>query len=216
VKAVYAWHGEDANIPQCQKYGITRVLFPANDVQPFQIQHARTNGLEAGIYTNPQWYSFPDPKAYRDKITAELKRLADAGVNTAAIPIQINNEVHDPEYMLRILFWYRRSYRQRSTSWCPEGYQGGWIGPGCLRTSYVYAAPGVGTVTLTGALLAGVEIVPQAYDGAMHPYDPHDVVKDLVDWGVPYQSVTPIVGGEYAAWTSRRANQYLYLQSRLP
>jgi hypothetical protein len=212
MKAVYAWHGEDANIEKCKKYGITRILFPANDVQPFQIDNARANGFEAALYINPQWYGYPDPKAFRDRLTAEIKRI---GRDNPKMPIQFNNEVHDPEYMLRILFWYRRSYGQRSTSWCLEGYQGGWMGP-MLRTSYLYNALGVGPVVLTGAQLGGVEIVPQAYDGAMSPFDPHDVVKDLVDWGVPFSVVTPIVGGEYAGQSSRRANQYLYLQSRLP
>lgn len=211
MRTVYAWHGEDANIDKLKRNRIDRIWFAAVDVTPTQIRHARANGFEAGIYTNPQWYDYPEARAFRDLIGEAVKRLSDGG----PLPVQINNERHDPLYMAAIMFWYRRAYQLRETSWCCEGYQGGWVGP-MFRTNYTYTHPSVGTVQITPAVLANLELIPQSYDGNMNPYDPHDVVKDLVDWGCPYPAINPIVGGEYAPWTSRRANQHFYLQSRLP
>jgi hypothetical protein len=211
MRTVYAWHKEDANIAKLQANRIERVWFAANDATLVQIRHARTNGFEAGIYTNPQWYGYPEAKDFRDLIQNAIRRLSDG----QPLPVQINNERHDPLYMMAIMFWYRRMYQVRGTSWNFEGYQGGWVGP-MFRTTYSYTHSLVGTVQISPAVLANLELIPQAYDGSMNPYDPHDVVKDLVDWGCPYQAINPIVGGEYAPWTARRANQHFYLQSRLP
>jgi hypothetical protein len=212
IKAIYAWHGEDTFVDRCRKHSINRILFAANDAQKFQIDHAFQNGFSVGLYTNPQWYGYPEAKVYRKTVADALARLTPTG---KTLSVQFNNERHDPLYMLAILFWYRRQFQGRETSWCFEGRQGGWVGP-MFRTKYAYTHPDIGTVQLGPDLLTNVEMVPQCYDGSMKPYDPFDTVKDLVDWGVPFNSITPMVGGEYANQHSRGADQYYYLQSRLP
>jgi hypothetical protein len=214
VRTVYAWHGEDAHIDKLTRNRIERVWFAANDASPAQIKHARDNGFQTGIYVNPQWYDYPDAKVFRNKISEAIKRLV--GGFADPLPVQINNERHDPVYMLAIMFWYRRSMQLRETAWNFEGYQGGWIGP-IWRTSYSYThADLVEPVTLTAALLANVELIPQCYDSVMNPYDPHDVVSDLVDWGVPHRAINPMKHGSYAVEWSRRKNQHFYRQSELP
>jgi hypothetical protein len=218
IRTIYVWHGDDADVTRLRKHGIHRVLFAGGGTpaaRPEQIVAARNAGLQASIYMNPQWYGFPDAREFRIRISETVAKLAQGG----PLPVEINNERHDGEYMLQIMFWYRRSFRTRETSWCPEGYQGGWIGPDVFRKTYEYTHPSLeAPVTLGSSLMAGVEICPQAYDGDMNDFDPVDVKDDLVAWGVPYQSVHPVM---YAASIdafppSRRVRQHFYLQSRLP
>jgi hypothetical protein len=218
IRTCYIWHGEDADVARLRKHGIHRALFAGGGspaARPEQIDAARAAGLQASIYMNPQWYGFPDAREFRIRISEAVARLARGG----PLPVEINNERHDGEYMLQIMFWYRRSFRTRETSWCPEGYQGGWIGPDVFRKTYEYTHPSLeAPVTLGSSLMAGVEICPQAYDGDMNDFDPVDVKDDLVAWGVPYQSVHPVCdAASIAAFPpSRRVRQHFYLQSRLP
>jgi hypothetical protein len=218
IRTIYVWHGDDADVTRLRKHGIHRVLFAGGGTpaaRPEQIVAARNAGLQAGIYMNPQWYGFPDAREFRIRISEAVAKLAQGG----PLPVEINNERHDGEYMLQIMFWYRRSFRTRETSWCPEGYQGGWIGPDVFRKTYEYTHPSLeAPVTLGSSLMAGVEICPQAYDGDMNDFDPVDVKDDLVAWGVPYQSVHPVMDAASidAFPPSRRVRQHFYLQSRLP
>jgi hypothetical protein len=218
IRTIYVWHGDDADVTRLRKHGIHRVLFAGGGTpaaRPEQIVAARNAGLQASIYMNPQWYGFPDAREFRIRISETVAKLAQGG----PLPVEINNERHDGEYMLQIMFWYRRSFRTRETSWCPEGYQGGWIGPDVFRKTYEYTHPSLeAPVTLGSSLMAGVEICPQAYDGDMNDFDPVDVKDDLVAWGVPYQSVHPVMDAASidAFPPSRRVRQHFYLQSRLP
>jgi hypothetical protein len=201
-----------------RKHGIHRVLFAGGGDPPArreQIIAAREAGLQASIYMNPQWYGFPDAREFRLRISEAVTKYAQGG----PLPVEINNERHDAEYMLQILFWYRRSFGTRETSWCMEAYQGGWIGPEVFRETYEYTHPALSApVTLGKSLLNAVELCPQAYDGDMNDYDPLDVKDDLVAWGIPYQSIHPVMdAASIAAFPpSRRTRQHFYLQSRLP
>jgi hypothetical protein len=215
IRTVYVWHGEDADVAKLRRHGIQRALFAGGGspaAKPEQIAAARAAGLQASIYMNPQWYGYPDAREFRIRISEAVSKLAVGG----PLPVEINNEQHDGEYMLQIMFWYRRSFQTRETSWCMEAYQGGWIGPDVFRKTYVYEHPALDVpVTLGASLMGGVEICPQAYDFAMNDYDP---VDDLVAWGIPYQSIHPVCdAASIAAFPpSRRVRQHFYLQSRLP
>jgi hypothetical protein len=100
-------------------------------------------------------------------------------------------------YMRRLMYWWRRSNAQRATSWTMEGGQGGWF-----------------FEAMRSPELANVIFAPQSYHGNMTRWDSYGCVRDLVDWGVPYERVRPF----YDAVELRTAYNgpgYYYFEHRL-
>lgn len=178
------------------------VFFSERTHSRAHLVYARQNGFRVGVYSNPQWYGFPAPRAYRDVVS---RRLTALGVNREQCDVQFNIEKlaaqqagRDPNgYVVELFGWWRRSNAARATSWTFEGFQGG-----ALYTAFRHP-------NLTGTVL-----VPQAYDDRMGRFDSFGVVRDLVDWGAPFTRVLPFYDAAEAG--VRGASGFFYLQNRLP
>jgi hypothetical protein len=180
---VQSWEG-------LKQLGVTHVYYDLHQHSRGEFDNARSKGFAVGGYTNPEWFGFGTgatlddrAKAYR---TIVSQRLAALSLHDEQCDVQFNIEkgalsnagyrtmAEQNLYVRRLMYWWRRSNAQRVTSWTMEGGQGGWF-----------------FEAMRSPELASVMFGPQAYDGAMSRWDSYGMVRDLIEWGVPYGRVLP-------------------------
>jgi hypothetical protein len=204
---VQSWDG-------LKQLGVTHVYYDLHEHSRREFDNARSKGFAVGGYTNPQWFGYePDKstvdekaKAYRSRVS---QRLAALSLHDEQCDVQFNIEkgqliegglgsmADHNLYVRRLFYWWRRSNAQRITSWTMEGGQGGWF-YGAMRSGE----------------LASVTFAPQAYDGAMSRWDSYGMVRDLIEWGVPYGQVLPFYDTPELR-TAYNGPGYYYFEHRL-
>jgi hypothetical protein len=198
---------------------VTHVFYDLHQHTRREFDNARAQGFAVGAYTNPEWFptaaaaaTIDDrAKAYR---TIVSQRLAALSLHDEQCDVQFNIEkgglakvgiaADMPSqnlYVRRLLYWWRRSNAQRATSWTMEGGQGGWF-----------------FEAMRSAELANVTLAPQCYHGDMsrpdYRWDTYGIVRDLVDWGVPYGRVLPFYDSPELR-TAYNGPGYYYFEHRL-
>lgn len=123
------------------------------------------------------------------------------GGKTRNLPVQVDFEQHDPEWLAEFFTAWRMRRPWLATSWALEGFQGGghwgsWLSP--IRQTIIDAR---------------VLLVPCAYDGEMTPFDPRGVVLDLVEAGFPADRIVPF---HDAARLYRGWDGWAFTARRLP
>jgi hypothetical protein len=198
---------------------VTHVFYDLHQHTRREFDNARAQGFAVGAYTNPEWFptaaaaaTIDDrAKAYR---TIVSQRLTALSLHDEQCEVQFNIEkgglakvgiaadmAAQNLYVRRLLFWWRRSNAQRATSWTMEGGQGG----------HFFEA-------MRSPELANVTLAPQAYHGDMsrpdYRWDTYGIVRDLVDWGVPYERVLPFYDSPELR-TAYNGPGYYYFEHRL-
>jgi hypothetical protein len=198
---------------------VTHVFYDLHQHTRREFDNARAQGFAVGAYTNPEWFPTAAAaasideraKAYR---TIVSQRLTALSLHDEQCEVQFNIEkgglasvgiaADMPAqnlYVRRLMFWWRRSNAQRQTSWTMEGGQGGWF-----------------FEAMRSAELANVTLAPQAYHGDMsrpdYRWDTYGIVRDLVDWGVPYERVLPFYDSPELR-TAYNGPGYYYFEHRL-
>jgi hypothetical protein len=203
---VQSWEG-------LKQLGVTHVYYDLHQHSRREFDNARSKGFAVGGYTNPEWFGFGTgatlderAKAYR---TVVSQRLAALSLHDEQCDVQFNIEkgqlteggvtsmAEQNLWVRRLLYWWRRSNAQRVTSWTMEGGQGGWF-----------------FEAMRSPELASVTFAPQAYDGAMSRWDSYGMVRDLIDWGVPYGQVLPFYDTPELR-TAYNGPGYYYFEHRL-
>lgn len=202
---------EVQSYPGLRQLGITHIFWDAHRHTRAHLEQARREGFKVGVYTNPQWFGFESAalsvseraKAYRTRVSQRLNQL---GVNEEQCDVQFNIEKlaaleagladGGNQFVIDLFYWWRRSRADRKTSWTMEGHQGGHFWPALRHPN-----------------LAGTDFVPQAYDGNMRRWDTYGVVKDLVDWGVPFKRILPFTDAPEARIPYSEG--FFYLEHRL-
>lgn len=196
MRAIWINEGDELDAPRCRAFGITRVYFSERAHSSTHIAQGRREGFEVGIYSNPQWYGFPDPKPMRDLLSRAVTRMDG---DNKQLSVQLNYEPHNAAWAIEFFYWWRRARAARDTSWTMEGFQGGWCAEALLHPN-----------------LENTIAVPQCYSGSMQPWLTAAVVRDLVDWGVPLARIHPFVDAQFADWRASNVDVFYYMQHRLP
>jgi hypothetical protein len=218
VRSIWVNIGTDVvSYEGLRQLGVGKVFFDAHGHGRAQLVRARDEGFQVGVYDNPQWWGFPDKVA--DPTTGRMakrmrditsQRLTALGVDEEQCDVCFNIEKSAMEqaglvsqqsqnkYVKDLFYWWRRSRRNRATSWTMEGHQGGWF-PEAMRS----------------AELAATLFVPQGYDEAMRRWDSYGIVQDLIDWGVPGNRIEPFYDAPElrTPYVSDRA--FFYFENRL-
>jgi hypothetical protein len=203
---VQSWEG-------LKQLGVTHVYYDLHQHSRREFDNARSKGFAVGGYTNPEWFGFGTgatlderAKSYR---TVVSQRLATLSLHDEQCDVQFNIEkgaltnagitsmAEQNLWVRRLLYWWRRSNAQRITSWTMEGGQGGWF-----------------FEAMRSPELASVTFAPQAYDGAMTRWDSYGMVRDLIEWGVPYERILPFYDSPELR-TAYSGPGFFYFENRL-
>lgn len=118
------------DLTKCQKYGITRLHYTANDPQvdaaffdAIRKSSTNPNGVEVGIMYGPNWDNYPAPETVASRMDQYVR---DLGANAKQMAVMLDQEQHDSDYVLAILQAWRVLRPTRPTIWTLEGHQN-WI-----------------------------------------------------------------------------------------
>jgi hypothetical protein len=180
LPTVAAWVNEstDPDVDKARRHGITDLYFAARNqdgrINDDYLKRYRDLGFTCGIYWSDTWD--PDVSGVRwAEIVNNYWRILHG--NISFLKVQFNIEVHDQAKILNCFNRWRDLRPHAVTSWAMEGFQGGWI-----------------KSIAADLVRLGITCVPEAYDGAMNPFDPRAVVHDLTANGVPENMVIPFMG----------------------
>lgn len=203
MHAIWIDEGADPDFPLLEARGFLpgrtpphRLFFSAREPrlrQPTYLDAVRGRGYGCGLYWADTWDA-----GLAGAQAAELmnRRWLELGGGVKSLHVQFNVERHDAGYVAELLHRWRQLRPTLPTSWAMEGFQGGWIAT--IRAQVVTSK---------------VLLVPEAYTGSMAPFDTAGVVKDLTDFGIPYDQVTVF----HDARELRRGwDGFAFTQARLP
>jgi hypothetical protein len=205
MKAIWIDAGNDAAYHKLAAAGIDAPYFDIRDprvTKPYLLgvrdQLKAVSGRPAfpGVYAAWNWYPTLDGAGFAEKVSALLEPIAKDTAPTFP-GVCLNAETHDVSYIVAMLDRWRALRAKRTTSWTLEGYQGGLFD--AVARIHIAAAK--------------VSIQPQAYTGAMVPYDAIDVYRNLVVHGFPPAQVEIMYDAAHlpAAWSGS-----CFTQGRLP
>lgn len=174
MRFVWTDAGDDPSFDVGDRHGIDGYFMPLWDsltTREFLVGEVQRRGHVAGVYVGAGWHNAWSPAQYAQNIDREVARL-----NVPGLRVMFNLEEHNPERIARILEEWRNIRRRRytSTSWSPEGMQGGWMGDAFVQR----------------VLACRVRVVPQAFIGDMTRRAEDMVLRDLVRRGFPEQIVS--------------------------
>lgn len=171
---------DNPNWDKCAEYGIDGLFFDPRprpgDVQPHVIdkrylEDVAARGKAVGIYIGAGWGELGStPESY---VAKAREWLAPLRKSNSFPKVQWDLEMHDPEFIRRVLLGYRMLFPWQDTSWTLEPAQGGLFGPEFITE-------------VTQKLR--VRVVPQLFGGAMQPFDVEYVKDDLKAF--PPQSIS--------------------------
>lgn len=172
-----------------------RLCFAHRDprLTPGYLQAVRERGYDVDLYWASTWDADKSPEQWAALLNDRWKALGGA---ERLLSVQVDIEQHDPLRVAAFLAAWRKLRPGLRTSWTLEGFQGGWVS--AIREQ---------------VLAANILIVPQAYDGAMTPFDTDGVVRDLTARGFPHDRIVPF---HDAAQLRRGWSGYVFTQRRLP
>lgn len=205
MKAIWVNTGaEVSSYPTLHQLEFTHVFFDLHRHTKAHLTQARNQGFKVGGYTNPQWFGVPAAKDYRDMVNRRLSELVGKdeqcdvqfNIEKATLSQTIATQAAQNKWVDDLFYWWRRVRATRETSWTMEGHQGGWFTP-----------------TFVSPNLKDTTFVPQAYDGNMNRWDSYGVVKDLVDYGVPFSRIMPFYDTPEARIPYSEG--FFYLENRL-
>lgn len=195
MNAVWLDEGAAADYPRLKKHGITHIFRSERDPRTTTaaLERDRAEGFKCGIYAGHGWYAHLTGPELAVHMTSQWVNL---GGLSRSLAVQFNEEGHDPVRVIAMLKQWRALRPNAATSWTMEGFQGGWI------------------KEIAAELKAlRVKLVPQAYDGAMNPFDSFGCVRDLTENGIPYDRVEVFYD---AARLLRGWRGFAFTQNRLP
>lgn len=200
------------NVPdpaKLSRYGITRPYFSIADPQvtrPFLDRWRGAFPDGVGVYVAASWYG-DTPEELADRMDAWLNANA-AGTGASFPRVQFNAESLFrsvqaagglPQFLTRLLGYWRTKRAQRETSIALDGFQGGlWNN----RSGDVAAVNS-----------ARVTLVPEAYTGAPAPMAADEVRRDLELYGFTLSSLSIFRLGEDLPI---RWDGFVFTQGRLP
>lgn len=197
------------------RHGIDGLFFDPRQprvTKPY-LEQVASRGYAVGVYFGAAWGELGStPESY----VAKGKQWLDPLRKSNSFPkVQWDLEMHEPDFILRVLQLWRQKFPTQDTSWTLESMQGGWM------DTEAFVKP---------VLACKVRVVPQFFGGnfwnvpadsgdpgqnvrLMEPFAPDVAVKDLIARGFPPN----IISGCYDArllplWW----NGYAFTQGRLP
>lgn len=177
----------------------THLFLSTRDATTAALNEIRMRGFQAGIYRVTTWdEGVDDGKEWAKLLSDDVARCVggDGRGLDVQLAVQADIEQHDSAFIVAFLKEWRARRPRRDTSWTMEGFQGGWMRE--IRQQINDS---------------GVKLIPQAYDGAMKPFDSLGVVRELVNYGFYEQLIYPF---HDAAELRRGWDGFAFTQQRLP
>jgi hypothetical protein len=189
--AIWIDENSDPNYSKLGGQGFKQLFFAHRDprLTTFYLDHVRNKGYTPGIYWASTWDAGQSADFWVNILDGTIKRLGK-------MPVQVNIEEHNPSKIADFITRFRKIYPWIPLSLATEGFQGGWLAQNLVLLD-----------------AQRVTLVPEAYDGAMNPYDTDGVVQDLVGRGFLYDRVVPF---HDAASLRRGWRGFAFTQNRLP
>lgn len=200
MKALWVDAGNDPWYAGCEALGVTHLYFALNDprVSKSYLQNVAAKGYGVGVYVvagHPLWPEFQgNGRQFAEKVSAKVGPLF---ISTASPKVQLDMEMHDPEFILTALERWRELRPKQDTSWTLESFQGGWMTPEFVKR----------------VIALKIRVVPQFYGGDMTPFAQDRSLKDLLDRGFPSSLIT---GCYDAASLPEYWDGFAFTQGRLP
>lgn len=176
MKAVWVDAGNDPHWERIIKHGITRLYFPVSDPTADvsrRLADVKARGLIGGLYSAWSWYD-TDGAGYAEATNKRVLEIAPNATN-AWPKIQLDDEEHDPDRIIRLLRRWRQLRPNTDTSWTLEVFQGGWMPPSFVEE----------------VVRLKIRVVPQCYLGDMQPVCTLAGARDLTVRGFPDSLITP-------------------------
>jgi hypothetical protein len=171
----YLWVDKDNNAwwEAVAHYGIDGLFFDPRDPRVTKTYLENQHGKAVGIYFGAAWGELGNtPESY----VAKAKQWTDPLRKSNSFPkVQWDLEMHDPEFIIRVLQLWRKAFPWQDTSWTLEGFQGGWM------DHEKFVKP---------LLAARIRVVPQYFQGDMTPWCPDTAMKDLLARGIPHTVIS--------------------------
>ena len=164
MRAVWVDAGNNVDPVKLREHWITRAYFDAREPVE-RIEFARSLGFAVGLYRTPTWDNLTAP-ALAHQLSTDVH---DHDGDTRQLAVHANIEIHDPAYVLSFLTAWRAIRPYRDTGWVLEGRQAGWFTPELLTA--INSDP-------------NLQVVAEAFTGAMFPLDPDAMRSNLVNYGV--------------------------------
>ena|SRR6187549_1151579 len=202
----FTWtvEGDDPDYGNCRAHGINGLFAPLFDslTTKLYLRRFKAEGFSVqGLYLGHNWFPALGPIELADKVVAEYKRLTFASGEgdpaLGGVRLMLNLEQHDPVFILACSTRVRAKLPTVGLSWSPEGHQGGWQSPDWVAKMVALK----------------IRAVPQCFVGNMERRESHAIVKDLVDRGWPFTSVSPFLDAKQLGqdWEG-----YAFTEGRLP
>lgn len=177
MRFVWVDAGNNASWAQLQAHGITGEFYAASDPAAAvkqRLDDSKARRHAAGIYGAWNWID-GDGEEFAEWLDDRVGQIVPSP--TAAFPkVQLNNERHDADDILRMLRRWRALRPKQDTSWTMEGGQGGWMSPAFVDE----------------VMKLKVRVVPQLYNGAMtEAWDSLTFARDLTKRGFPDALISP-------------------------
>lgn len=178
MRAVWVDSGNDAHWEKLARHAITWVYYPANDPIPDlrrRLNDTKARGLRGGLYSAWNWWPSEDGAGYAETMHERVLKVAPDATNSWP-KIQLDDETHDPDRILRMLKRWRELRKNTDTSWTFECMQGGWMDPPFVEE----------------VVARKVRLAPQCYLGDMSAvFDTLEVARDLTKRGFPDSLISP-------------------------
>ena len=172
MRFVWTDAGDDPSWSVGDAHGIDGYFAPLFDaLTPEVLDEAIRRGHVAGVYFGHGWLRGLSARDLAARVSAEYTRLA---ARRKGLRVMFNLEEHDPDFVAGVLEEWRLRHRYVSTSWSPEGMQGGWMHPAFV----------------TRVLACRVRVVPQAFTGDMRRRESDVIKADVVRRGFPENIVS--------------------------
>lgn len=202
MRAAWGYPGSDPPADLPAKWGITWLYFDIRDsrLTPSYLSSVASRpGVDGcGVYVAASWLPDAAPEAVARWTDARLRQIGYKG----ALPVMFDIEgmPNLASYCVACLTEWRTLRPRRVTDLTIEGHKGGVFGlPEALAVCKLVRY-----------------VVPQAYDGQMHPWDTFAMVADLWAAGFPLTKVCPFYDAAHLLpWWGTPAG-FAFTWERLP
>jgi hypothetical protein len=178
MRAVWVDAGNDPDYTKLAANLITWVYFDIREARltPAYLETvAAQPGIEGiGVYAVPTWPQTAQltPGRFAEWVDGELRRIGWSGNPVVMLDIEVPELV---PYVLTCLRRWRQLRPKRTTDLTIEGHKGALFGmPEMIEVCKLVRW-----------------VVPQCYDGDMHPWDTYAMCADLYAYGFPATKVRP-------------------------
>lgn len=202
MKAVWVDEGNDCDYGTITKHGIKWLFYALTERDPRvtseYLQQQVNRNYQVGVYTAWNWSEFAGTGTEYAQKTFNLLKKRVPNLKPSFPKVQLNMELHDPQYVIDMVVQWRKLAPNQDTSWTFEGHQAGWMSDNMVKA----------------VKDAKIRLVPQLYSGDMsRVYDSLAECRSLVKRGFPEASVSPFYD---AAQLPEWWDGFAFTMGRLP